>query len=83
MNGALLWFNEHKSIGMIETDDGDRVPVARAAFVHRDAPVGRCAGTRVAFDVGHDGERQVAVNVVRVSTDAPPRARRRRTGQLR
>ena len=82
MNGALLWFNERTSVGMIETDDGGRMPVARAAFVHRDAPVGRCAGTKVAFEIGYDGEQQVAVNVVRVSTEPPLRARRRRTRQL-
>ena len=77
MNGELLWFNEVKHLGAIKTDDGQRLQVHRSAFAPGHAPVGRCAGMKVAFTVGQaDGELQ-ALDVEVMPMVAPRRARRR------
>ena len=72
--GKMLWFNEEKNVGAIESDDGERFSVLRDDFVD-GAPVGRCAGSPVTFD--SDGSN--AVNV-RIRVDADVRRARRRSG---
>ena len=79
MNGSLLWFNEVKDAGAIETDDGERVVVVGTAFPEGRAIAGRCRGTRVTFDVAEGPEGRTAVGVSLLPTVAPPRARRRRS----
>ena len=74
--GKMLWFNEKKGHGFIETDDGERLYVAASGF--EDAPPeGPCAGRIVAFRVteGPDGRRAEAARLV--EEIAPRRARRR------
>ena len=70
--GQMLWFNEAKHVGMIESDDGERFSVRREDFVD-GAPVGRCASLPVTFEsVG-----STAVNVRMHQADDVRRARRR------
>ena len=70
--GKMLWFNEVKHVGMIESDAGERFSVRREDFVD-GAPVGRCATLPVSFDsVG-----STAVNVRMLETSDVRRARRR------
>jgi cold shock CspA family protein len=79
MNGSLLWFNEAKAAGMIVADGGERFYVARSGFADGKAPVGRCAGTRVMFDVVDLSDGRAAVGVVPVVDETPRRARLRRS----
>ena len=83
MLGKMLWFNEEKNHGYIRTEEGERLYVDREGFLPGDAPVGRCAGLDVTFDVGEDedGER-FAVGVSLVPEPERKRARRRRSGSL-
>ena len=77
MRGTMLWFNEVKDLGVITTDDGERLPVAGSGFTNGARPQGRCAGTVVSFRMvnGHDGP--AAADVAIVPEVAPRRARRR------
>jgi cold shock CspA family protein len=79
MSGALLWFNEQKATGVIVADGGERVRVAGSGFADGHAPVGRCAGTRVSFDVVEEADGPAAVRVVCVTEEASRRARPRRS----
>jgi hypothetical protein len=77
MRGKMLWFNEKKDLGLILTDEGERLSVLGPAFSGGTRPQGRCAEAIVAFVIDEsDGERQ-AKNVVLVEEDAPRRARMR------
>jgi hypothetical protein len=75
VTGKMLWFNETKHVGVIETDAGARLSVRGEHFVPGQIPVGRCAGVLVTFDV--EGESAFDVSV-RPETDVR-RARRRRS----
>jgi hypothetical protein len=77
LRGELLWFNEERQDGVIVADDGSRVVVLGSGFVPGHVPVGRCAGTPVAFELADvDGEpRAVDVAVVEIADSR--RARRR------
>ncbi len=77
MNGKMLWFNEAKNLGVVLTDDGERLSVDRDGFVGRAAPVGRCASMPVRLTVSERGGERVAVDVSLVDADNPRRARRR------
>jgi cold shock CspA family protein len=79
MNGTMLWFHEGRGAGFVLTADGERLAVARDAFVGA-APVGRCAGLPVHFTVREQEGTRVATDVSVVETDAPRRARRRSRG---
>jgi len=81
--GKLLWFNEEKNHGFIRTEEGERLYVDRDGFLPGDAPVGRCAGLDVTFEVNEDddGERS-AVGVSLVPEPIRKRARRRRSSAL-
>ena len=61
MRGKMLWFNEAKDYGFIETDEGERLYVQRSGFVEGQAPVGRCAGLAVQFDVADDAGDRSAI----------------------
>jgi cold shock CspA family protein len=66
MRGEMLWFNEAKQYGFINTDDGERLYVHLSAFTDGGAPIGRCAGKIVTFErVADDlGVRASAVSFV-------------------
>ncbi len=56
MLGKMLWFNEEKNHGFIRTEEGERLYVDREGFLPGQAPVGRCAGLDVSFDVHENGD---------------------------
>jgi cold shock CspA family protein len=79
VNGKMLWFNATKGFGCICTEDEERLHVAISGFQPGEAPIGRCAGRDVVFDlVARSGDVQ-AVNV-RFPADVTPRRARRRYG---
>ena len=80
MLGEMLFFNEETGAGLIRTDDGERLHVDRSGFLPGEAPVGRCAGLKVTFELGPSaGEHeQVATAVTLVPDFVGGRARRRR-----
>jgi hypothetical protein len=73
-SGKMLWFNEEKHLGAIETDEGERLTVREEDFVPGHVPVGRCSGIPVVFEV-------VAERAVNVSV--PPEGDVRRARQRR
>ena len=79
----MLWFNETKDFGFIETEEGERLYVHRKAFV-AGAPVGRCAGLAVEFEITGADDDRAATTVSIVPDSAHGRARHRRSsGRLR
>jgi cold shock CspA family protein len=78
MQGTMLWFNADKGYGFIQTEDDERLYVARDGFLVDHEPQARCKGREVSFnrEVG-DGEIR-AVDVSFVSRDEPRRARLRK-----
>jgi len=72
----MVWFNEEKQVGKIETDDGDRFAVSGADFV-AGHPVGRCSNLPVVFDAVGDQAMRVEV----IEADEVRRARRRSSGR--
>jgi cold shock CspA family protein len=64
VNGTMLWFNEDKGAGFIQSENDERLHVSAADFAG-GAPTGRCAGKPVSFEVRlDDGEaRAVAVEL--------------------
>jgi cold shock CspA family protein len=77
MLGKMLFFNEVKHVGSIETEDGERVTVHRSGFRPGHAPVGRCSGLPVSFRLQDGEERREAVDVSVVDEPVRGRARRR------
>jgi hypothetical protein len=78
MRGELLWFNETRQDGLIETEDGARLPVFGPDFADGAVPVGRCAGTPVTFEVQTvDGEDRAVL--VRTILEGPVRRARMRS----
>ena len=77
MNGTMLWFHEGRGTGFVLTADGERLAVDRDAFVDGAAPVGRCAGLPVRFDVRELDGLRVAADVSVIEEEQPRRARRR------
>jgi hypothetical protein len=80
MRGTMLFFNERKHLGLIQSEDGERLQVSRDGFLPGQAPVGRCAGLPVDFDVSEIEQERWAVGVSVVEQVAPRRARRRSRG---
>ena len=72
----MLWFNEDKGHGFIETDDGERLYVDAAGFTEAH-PVGPCAGLPVEFEIFEGPDGRSAVQTRLVESIAPRRARRR------
>jgi cold shock CspA family protein len=81
VNGKMLWFNETRGEGLIESDAGERVVVRRSAFVE-GAPVGRCKGLEVEFaaTIGPDG--WIAAEATLVPARSPRRTTRHNTARL-
>jgi cold shock CspA family protein len=50
LNGTMLWFNEDKGVGFIQSENDERLHVTSASF-EAGAPAGRCAGKQVSFEV--------------------------------
>ncbi len=77
MLGTMLWFNVDKGYGFIQTEEGERLYVARSGFLSSQQPKPRCKGREVSF------HRQVregdirAVEVSFVAKEEPQRARSR------
>jgi cold shock CspA family protein len=74
ISGDMLWFNNEKGHGFIETATGDRLRVEGSGF-RNGPPEGRCAGMQVTFHVAGDGEAARALDVA-FPEDAPPRRAR-------
>jgi hypothetical protein len=77
MRGELLWFNEQRQDGLIVADDGSRVVVLGSGFSPGRAPVGRCAGTPVVFELADEDGEPHAVRVAIVDDEPTRRARLR------
>jgi cold shock CspA family protein len=75
----MLWFNDVKNLGVIETEDG-QLPVHGDDFLPGQAPVGRCKGLAVSFTVVGDEPERKAVGVCVVPEVVGNRARHRRRG---
>ena len=80
MRGTMAWFNETKGHGYIWTETGERLYVSTQGFTGGNAPIGRCAGLVVEFDVATGTDGRQAVESFLVEEDAPRRARRHRSG---
>jgi cold shock CspA family protein len=79
VRGKMLWFNEAKDHGFIETDDGERLYVQRSGFLEGQAPVGRCAGLPVQFDVAEVAGDRTAVGASLIPEPDQRRAHYRRS----
>jgi cold shock CspA family protein len=77
MLGTMLWFNVEKGYGFIQTEEGERLYVARGGFRAKHEPKPRCKGLEVSFhrQVREGDTRAVEVSFV-VRAD-PQRARLR------
>ena len=78
VSGDMLWFNNEKGHGFIETAAGDRLRVEGSGF-RNGPPEGRCAGMPVTFHIAGDGEAARALDVAFPEDAAPRRARIRRS----
>jgi hypothetical protein len=78
ISGDMLWFNNEKGHGFIETAAGDRLRVEGSGF-RNGPPEGRCAGMPVTFHVAGDGDAARALDVAFPEDAAPRRARIRRS----
>jgi cold shock CspA family protein len=65
VKGKMLWFNESKRYGFIESETGARVYVHQSAFLRGDVPVGRCKGLEVEFSLRQEVGGDVAAEVSR------------------
>ena len=81
MRGTMAWFNEVKGHGYIWTETGERLYVSRQGFTGGNAPIGRCAGLVVEFDVATSAEGRRAIKSALVEEELPRRARRHRSGR--
>jgi cold shock CspA family protein len=73
----MLWFNADKGYGFIETEDAERLYVARSGFRLDHDPMPRCKGRDVSFDrVVAEGDIR-AVNVAFLEQAPQQRARLR------
>jgi hypothetical protein len=80
MRGTMLWFNEVKDFGFIQTEEGERLSVLGTGFAEGKRPEGRCADAVVSFDVVVTEAGREAQNVIFVPDIAPRRARLRHRG---
>src|SRR5947209_4276946 len=63
MQGKMLWFNLDKGYGFINTEDGERLYVARSSFLPHHEPESRCKGREVTFHRQVDEGETRAVEV--------------------
>lgn len=74
----MLWFNGEKGHGFIQTENDERLYVAKDGFLPKEEPKARCAGKYVTFERIADGGDPRAVNVAFVpESELPNRARLR------
>ena len=64
MRGTMLWFNEVKDLGFIQTEEGERLSVLGTGFAEGKRPEGRCAEAVVSFDLIVTDAGREAQNVV-------------------
>lgn len=76
----MAWFNEVKGHGYIWTETGERLFVSQKGFTGGKAPIGRCAGLAVEFEVSTSSDGRQAVESSLVEDAEPRRARRHRSG---
>jgi len=81
MTGTMLWFDEASDVGYILAEDGDRIAVRGTGFAGA-RPEGRCARTRVTFELAQDAGRRTAHNVVLAPEPDQRRPRRTRRNAL-
>ena len=74
--GKMLWFNEEKGHGYIETEEGERLYVEGSGF-EAEPPEGPVAGLIVEFTIGEGPDGRFAESTRFVEDVAPRRARRR------
>ena len=79
MRGTMLWFNEVKDVGLIATDDGERIHVDGESFVDGARPQGRCAGVPVTYRLS-DAEGDPRAAEVAIVPEAASRRARMRHG---
>lgn len=80
MQGTMLWFNDVKDLGVIETEEDGRFDVFGEDFEPGHKPVGRCKGTPVTFTAADDDEQRRALHVSVVPEPITKRARSHRRG---
>ena len=83
MQGTMLWFNADKGYGFIETENAERLYVARSGFQSQHEPMQRCKGREVRFDriVAEGDTRATNVQFVEQSPQRRARLRHARGGQ--
>lgn len=81
MRGNMLWFNEVRQTGFIETEEGERLAVNGDDFALSVKPPSRCAGLLVEFLVSEDAGERRAVEMVIVPDSNSRRARSRHSGR--
>ena len=74
--GKMLWFNEEKGHGYIETDEGERLYVEGSGF-QVAPPEGSVAGMVVEFTIAEGPDGRFAEATTFVEDISPRRARRR------
>src|SRR5258705_4844434 len=82
IGGDMLWFNNEKGHGFIETATGDRLRVEGSGF-RNGPPEGRCAGMAVTFPGNRGGEAGRGPPVTTSDDAAPLTARSTRHARLR
>ena len=80
VQGTMLWFNEVKDFGVIETDEDGRFEVCGEDFEPGHKPVGRCKGTPVTFTASGEIEQRRALEVSVIPERDTRRARSHRRG---
>lgn len=77
MKGTMLWFNAEKGYGYIESEQEERLYVARSGFLPDHDPAPRCKGRAVGFERELVDGEACAVNVSFLTQSDPRRARMR------
>jgi cold shock CspA family protein len=77
MRGTMLWFNQDKDLGVINTEAGEGLRVYGRDFAPGERPLKRCAGAEVTFSITAQGEERTATAVSFIPEVAPRRARMR------
>jgi cold shock CspA family protein len=80
MRGQMLWFNEAKDHGFIQTDEGERLAVPGDGFARGERPEGRCANRVVTFEIERSNGSRQARDVAFVPDAVAHRARMRGRG---
>lgn len=80
VQGTMLWFNEVKNLGVIETEADGRFDVHGDDFASGDKPVGRCKGMPVSFTASDEPDERRALRVSVIPEQDTKRARSHRRG---